>query len=921
MTIRSKFVMDVVVMILLFGLLGAGSWIALRQIHNDFAELVDDTVPVLRTLDQVKVGGLRIVASTSEFGFILAEQAQLSQPFTETYADKDEEALIQAGGQFYSQAIERYGAFVARSSPDKLERLNRIRQTAHHLQATSQALMVLKREGRSGAEVLRFKEQFEGHERDFLGAVDEAIAYEVDVVTAHTQAVHARLATSTVVMLLASGLALIIVLMRGLSLERTIVTPLEHLTEAAEAFGRGQLATRIAILSHDELGRLATAFNHMGEELTRIDSERKQAEDALRDSHHNLERQVEVRTAALQRTNAQLQTALAERMQAEAALRESEALHRTTLSNISDTVFITDDTGVFTFVCPHVDIIFGYADYEVRHLGTIAQLLGDVLCTSADLDAMGEIYNIERNITDKSGHPHVLLVNVKRVSIRTGTRLYICRDITERHRTEARNARLGRIIEESLNEIFVYDAETLRYTYVNRRGRGNSGFSMEELETISCAALVPGWTWEDLEATLQPLRDGTTEHLSFETVHQRKDGSQYDVAVRMQYLSSEESPVFVASVQDITERKQAQEALQQQRDFANSLIEMAPVIILLMDPEGRIVHMNPYMEELSGYRFAEVKDHEWFSTFLPERDWQTIRAVFQQGIQTSQTCTNVHPIVTKDKRERLIEWHSKTAFDANGMITSRLAIGLDITERQQAEEALRQADRLAAIGEVVASVAHGIRNPLANIRAAAQVTMLDCPEEEGAALIARNLHKIMGEVDRMDGRLLELLRFVRPTERQSQPVDLNAALQGALHLLDGRLQREAVQIEMRLAPDLPPIMAEALVLEEVFLTLIANAIDAVYDRAGTITLTTGMAPDTSGGHWIFAEIRDTGAGVPADQMARIFEPFYTTKSRGTGLGLAIAKKFTEAYDGIITVESQPGAGSCFRVTFLGRQES
>jgi PAS domain S-box-containing protein len=118
------------------------------------------------------------------------------------------------------------------------------------------------------------------------------------------------------------------------------------------------------------------------------------------------------------------------------ALRESEELHRVTLSRISDAVFITDDTGAFAFICPNAEVIFGYSEDEVRELGNIEKLLGSEVYEPAELKSADELPNIELAVIDKSGSKHILLVNVKHVSIGRGTVLYTCRDITQRKRTE-----------------------------------------------------------------------------------------------------------------------------------------------------------------------------------------------------------------------------------------------------------------------------------------------------------------------------------------------------------------------------------------------------------------------------------------------------------------------------------------------------
>ena len=148
---------------------------------------------------------------------------------------------------------------------------------------------------------------------------------------------------------------------------------------------------------------------------------------------------------------------------------------------------------------------------------------------------------------------------------------------------------------------------------------------------------------------------------------------------------------FALHDMDLTEgRKQAEEALRRERDFAEGLIETARVIVLVLDNDGRIVRFNPYMEEVSGYRLEEVRGKDWFTTFLPERDQSRISALFREAAGGVQTQGNVNPIVTKDGREREIEWCDTTLKDASGDIIGVLAIGQDITDRKRAEEALRE---------------------------------------------------------------------------------------------------------------------------------------------------------------------------------------------------------------------------------------
>jgi len=160
------------------------------------------------------------------------------------------------------------------------------------------------------------------------------------------------------------------------------------------------------------------------------------------------------------------------------------------------------------------------------------------------------------------------------------------------------------------------------------------------------------------------------------------------------------------------------ETLLREKDFAESLIQTAQAIVLVLDTTGRIVSFNPYMEEISGYLLKEVQGRDWFSTFLPERDRNRTRELFLKAINDIQTRGNIDSIVTKDGLERIIEWYDKTLKDEKGDAVGLLTIGLDITDRKQAEEAsqkaremLVQSEKLAALGKLAAGASHEILNP------------------------------------------------------------------------------------------------------------------------------------------------------------------------------------------------------------------
>jgi PAS domain S-box-containing protein len=198
----------------------------------------------------------------------------------------------------------------------------------------------------------------------------------------------------------------------------------------------------------------------------------------------------------------------------------------------------------------------------------------------------------------------------------------------------------------------------------------------------------------------QAMERGESDITNLEYRYKTASGDYIFLETTVREIMVRGNPLLYVIAHNITERKQAEGAVQQERDFAESLIETAQAIVLLLDTEGRIIRFNPYMEEISGYRLEEVQGKDWFTTFLPEHDQECIHALFLEAIGDVQTRGNVNPIITKDGREREIEWYDKTLKDTEGNVFGLLAIGQDITERIRAEEEIRdQRDRAKMLAE------------------------------------------------------------------------------------------------------------------------------------------------------------------------------------------------------------------------------
>jgi PAS domain S-box-containing protein len=412
----------------------------------------------------------------------------------------------------------------------------------------------------------------------------------------------------------------------------------------------------------------------------------------------------------------------------------------------------------------------------------------------------------------------------------------------------------------------------------------------------------------------------------------------------------------------LREARSAAKALWRERDFAESLVNTTPAIILLLDEIGRIVRFNSYMEEISGYSLDEVRGKDWFSTFLPSRDNKRIHTLFQKVIADIPSTGNVNPIITKDGKEREIEWRNKTLKDSAGNVTGVLSIGIDITEREEKEKErqmleveINQARKLEAVGSLAAGIAHEINTPIQFIgdntnflsdayksltslietynnlwqkaKAVGDLANLDSEKvkaEENADLIyireeiPSAIEQTLAGVQRVTKIVRAMKDFAHSDQGTKSMSNLNEMLESTLTVARNELKYVA-NVETDFDPGLPNIECYRDDLNQVFLNLLINAAHAIKDVVGdasagkgTITVSTQRTNDN-----VIIKISDTGTGIPQAIRDRIFEPFFTTKDvgKGSGQGLAIARKIVvEKHEGSLGFETEEGKGTTFIVS-------
>lgn len=255
--------------------------------------------------------------------------------------------------------------------------------------------------------------------------------------------------------------------------------------------------------------------------------------------------------------------------------------------------------------------------------------------------------------------------------------------------------------------------------------------------------------------------------------------------------------------------------------------------------------------------------------------------------------------------------------DSRGRITGATLFFKDLTRVEQIEERERLRDRLAALGEMAAAIAHEVKNPLAGIEVMAGILKRQLTDSEDAQTILKDIIK---EAKMANAIVLEVLDFVRPIRLQVERMALPDVVQDAISMAESHVPRGDVALDVSLPEDLAPIHGDPHQLRQLFTNLLTNAFEALNGKGRVRIAAVQLAPEeepAADGHpipMIQVEVSDDGPGVGVDVMDKIFSPFFTTKPQGSGLGLAIVRKIVDAHDGRIDVSARAEGGTRFRVT-------
>jgi len=338
------------------------------------------------------------------------------------------------------------------------------------------------------------------------------------------------------------------------------------------------------------------------------------------------------------------------------------------------------------------------------------------------------------------------------------------------------------------------------------------------------------------------------------------------------------------------------------------VVASVPSGLMTLDPRGRIVAFNRAAEAISGYAEAEVRDRAYQAAGFGEVPG--VAAFVERGAPPPALAAAEVTVARRNGVRIPVGISLSPLWDQEGRVLGLVAIFQDLSEKKRIEEQLRQADRLAAVGQVAASIAHEIRNPLAAISGSIQVLQ---EEMQPQGQTRQLLDIVLREADRLKLITGQFLDFVRPGTLLRKECELVTCLEETVLLLRQR-ERAGTEVVVDFTPPEGAVVvaADEDHLRQVFWNISLNAVQAMPD-GGTLRIDLRDLSADPGAAEVAVEFADTGGGIRPEDLDRIFEPFFTTKETGTGLGLSIARRIVEELGGRIEVENRPGEGATFRV--------
>lgn len=475
-------------------------------------------------------------------------------------------------------------------------------------------------------------------------------------------------------------------------------------------------------------------------------------------------------------------------------------------------------------------------------------------------------------------------------------------DIDERKAAERERAVLSDTLEASLNEIYLFDAETLRFRYANQGARSNLGYSMEALRALTPLDLKPQVTPESFQALVAPLLSGQRAVQVFEGSHRRADGSLYPVEVHLQLFRQEGDGVYLAVIQDITERKRSEASLQASEQRFRFWVEATESVFWMADRSGALVEPSPSLERLTGMSRECCLGHGRLAAIHPD-DREGYAAELGRAVALGEAFEL--QLRYWDAAAGAYRWYLERGVPhraSDGSIQGWLGAGVSIDRQKRAEAA--QQDMMRRKDEFIAMLGHELRNPLAPIQNANDILGAVAGNDSTLQWVHGMVGRHAAHLIRLVDDLLDVGRLLSgKIALQPEPIAVVTLLRQLAESHAPEIKARGQQLHLSLPEETVVIPGDPVRLTQVFDNLLNNAIRYT-PEGGHIWLEAAA----KGGQAV-VRVRDSGIGIPGDLLPHIFDPFaqgqrdLDRSEGGLGIGLTVARQLAVLHHGDIEARS------------------
>ena len=461
------------------------------------------------------------------------------------------------------------------------------------------------------------------------------------------------------------------------------------------------------------------------------------------------------------------------------------------------------------------------------------------------------------------------------------------------------------------------------FLHINQRFCDIVGYSREEMLELTFQDIThPDDLAADLEL-VQKVLEGEIEHYSMDKRYCRKDGSMVWVNLNVSLVRNRSgSPkYFVSVVKDISKRKKAEEVLRKNINFLEHLTSAVPDAIYSVKMPERTINWVNDSFNITGYSDEECIGQSTLNYYADPEDYEKVGKIQQDAILRGEDVISTEVMLRrKDGRVIPVEL-TATFYKEDGELTNITAMVRDITKRKQAEEEIHHLReeythmaRVSVMGELSASLAHELKQPLAAIRSNAQAALRfltgDNPDLD-------ELHEILKDIIKDNRRADEVIKnlrsFLRKSELQTEELNIKDLIKDTLPLINSFETMRKIPLKLEINKAVPIVNGDRIQIQQVILNLILNSTEALMHakvKSGLIVLKS----HEEDGQFITLSVRDNGPGIGTQAMEHLFDPFYTTKKEGLGMGLAISRSIIEEHGGRLWAENNQDGGATFYFT-------